>query len=146
MQPGNGKYPVMFNQNKAHARDDEEEDSGEDGDSESDEKEEQAAAPAATGKQESPATASRDNDEGKSPPALKHMDKATRDAYYNTDELKGFAAEEDAAIKQQLDGQQLIQQTGPTLIKEVNGEIKNATPNWVSGKWVKNMKNAAKNA
>ena len=32
------------------------------------------------------------------------------------------------------------------MIKEVNTEIKNATPNWVSGKWVKNMKNAARNA
>ena len=32
------------------------------------------------------------------------MSKAERDAYYNTDEIKTFAQEEDAAIKEQLDG------------------------------------------
>ena len=88
MQPGNGKYPVMFNQNKAHARDDEE-DSGEEGDSEGDEKEDQAA-PAAPGKQEAPVRENIDNDDPKKV-AVKHMDKATRDAYYNTDELRTFS-------------------------------------------------------
>jgi hypothetical protein len=30
----------------------------------------------------------------------RHMSKSERDAYYNTDELKGFAAEEDKSIKE----------------------------------------------
>ena len=154
MQPGNGRYPVMFNQQKAAAKArarDEEEESGEDGDSEGSDDEKETKETTGNMKVGAPIPKQpemgRDNDEeAPKVAAVNHMSKAERDAYYNTDELRSFSQEEDAAIKQQLDGQQLIQQTGPTLIKVVNTEIKNATPNWVSGKWVKNMKNAAKNA
>lgn len=75
-----------------------------------------------------------------------HMTKAEREKYYETSELTQFSKEEDNAIKVQLNGQELIAQTGPTLIREINTEVKNATPNWVSGKWVSNMKRAASNA
>ena len=75
-----------------------------------------------------------------------HMTKAEREKYYETSELTQFSKEEDNAIKVQLNGQELIAQTGPTLIREINTEVKNATPNWVSGKWVSNMKKAASNA
>lgn len=75
-----------------------------------------------------------------------HMSKAEREAFYNTAELSNFSKEEDQAIKLQLNGEELVKSTGPTLIKEINHEVKNATPNWVSGKWVRNMKTAARNA
>lgn len=79
-------------------------------------------------------------------PIVHHMTKQERDGYYSSNELLNFSKEEDQAIKQQLNGEELIRTTGPTLIKEINGEVKNATPNWVSGKWVRNMKTAARNA
>jgi len=75
-----------------------------------------------------------------------HMSKVEREAFYNTAELSNFSKEEDNAIKLQLNGEELVRTTGPTLIKEINHEVKNATPNWVSGKWVRNMKTAARNA
>ena len=88
MQPGNGgRYPVMFNQQKAAAKaKEDEEDSGDEGDSESDEKDNEGAPE----KTNAPIQKERDNDEV-TPVATKHMSKAERDAYYNTDELRSFA-------------------------------------------------------
>lgn len=88
MQPGNsGKYPVMFNQQKAAAKaKEDEDDSGDEGDSEPDQ-EDNESAPVKTN---APIQKERDNDEV-TPVATKHMSKAERDAYYNTDELRSFA-------------------------------------------------------
>ena len=100
MQPGNGRYPVMFNQQKAaakaHARD-EEEDSGEEGDSEGsdDEKDTAAtgagAAPMKVGAPAGPTKETADQDEVRPAAPVNHMSKAERDAYYSTDELRTFS-------------------------------------------------------
>jgi hypothetical protein len=92
MQPGNSnRYPVMFNQNKAHdkSKDDNEEDSGDEGDSEGDN--EETAAPANTGKTEVPVQEKKDNDDPQGQVVVRHLNKAERDAYYNTDELRNFS-------------------------------------------------------
>ena len=106
MQPGNSnRYPVMFDQKKDAEKaksKEQEEDSGDEADSGSDTDEETAPGGknAAT-----PTNEKRDNDDQTTTPVLtRHMSKGERDAYYNTDELKGFAQEEDRSIKEQLDG------------------------------------------
>ena len=102
MQPGNSnRYPVMFDQKKDAEKaksKEEEEDSGDEADSGSDGEDEVAPV----GKNAAaPTNEKRDNDDQTTAPVLtRHMSKAERDAYYNTDELRGFAQEEDRSIKE----------------------------------------------
>ena len=91
----------MFDQKKDAEKaksKEEEEDSGDEADSGSDGEDEVAPV----GKNAAaPTNEKRDNDDQTTAPVLtRHMSKAERDAYYNTDELRGFAQEEDRSIKE----------------------------------------------